>query len=45
MKALQEAIVAEVSQLFDADCGLRLSSPGHGWHEPSRSPSPVTPVR
>lgn len=34
VKALQEAIVAEVSQLFDADCGLRLSSPGHGWHEP-----------
>lgn len=32
--ALQHAIVTEMSHLFDADCGLRLSSPGHGWHDP-----------
>ncbi len=32
--ALQKAIVTEMSQLFNADCGLRLSSPGRGWHEP-----------
>lgn len=32
--ALQQAIVTQMSQLFDADCGLRLSSPGRGWNEP-----------
>ena len=32
--ALQKAIVTEMSDLFHADCGLRLSSPGRGWHKP-----------
>jgi diguanylate cyclase (GGDEF)-like protein/PAS domain S-box-containing protein len=33
LASLEKAIVAEFSHLFDADCVLRLTSPGHGWHE------------
>lgn len=33
LASLEQAIVTELSQLFDADCALRLSSPGHGWHD------------
>ncbi len=33
LASLETAIVTELSQLFDADCVLRLSSPGHGWHD------------
>ena len=35
LASLEEAIVTEFSHLFDADCVLRLTSPGHGWHEVS----------
>jgi diguanylate cyclase (GGDEF)-like protein/PAS domain S-box-containing protein len=31
--SLEKAIVTEFSHLFDADCVLRLTSPGHGWHD------------
>lgn len=31
--SLEKVIVTELSQLFDADCVLRLSSPGDGWHD------------
>lgn len=33
LASLEKAIVTELSQLFDADSVLRLSSPGHGWHD------------
>lgn len=33
LASLEKAIVTELSQLFDADCVLRLSSPGRGWHD------------
>jgi diguanylate cyclase (GGDEF)-like protein/PAS domain S-box-containing protein len=33
LTTLEQAIVTELSHLFDADCVLRLSSPGHGWHD------------
>lgn len=33
LASLEKAIVTELSQLFEADCVLRLSSPGHGWHD------------
>lgn len=33
LASLERAIVTELSQLFDAECVLRLSSPGHGWHD------------
>ncbi len=33
LASLESAIVTELSQLFDADCVLRLTSPGHGWHD------------
>ncbi len=33
LASLENAIVTELSQLFDADCVLRLTSPGHGWHD------------
>lgn len=32
LPTLQKTVVTELSQLFDANCVLRLSSPGHGWH-------------
>lgn len=33
LATLETAIVTELSHLFDADCVLRLTSPGHGWHD------------
>jgi diguanylate cyclase (GGDEF)-like protein/PAS domain S-box-containing protein len=33
LTTLEQAIVTELSHLFNADCVLRLSSPGHGWHD------------
>lgn len=33
LASLEKSIVTELSQMFDADCVLRLSSPGHGWHD------------
>lgn len=33
LASLEHAIVTELSQIFDADCALRLLSPGHGWHD------------
>ena len=33
LNSLEHAIVTELSHLFDGDCVLRLSSPGHGWHD------------
>jgi len=33
LPSLQQTVVTELSQLFGADCFLRLSSPGHGWHD------------
>ena len=33
LPSLQKTIVTELSQLFDADCVLRLDSPGHNWHD------------
>lgn len=33
LASLEQAIVTELSHLFEADCVLRLSSPGHGWHD------------
>lgn len=33
LPSLQKSVVTELSQLFDADCVLRLSSPGHDWHD------------
>ncbi len=33
LASLEMAVVTELSQLFDADCVLRLTSPGHGWHD------------
>ena len=35
LASLEGAIVTEFSNLFNADCVLRLTSPGHGWHEVS----------
>ncbi|GJF17614.1 hypothetical protein NGTWS1803_05570 [Mycolicibacterium cyprinidarum] len=35
LTALEEAIVTELSHLFDSDCVLRLSSLGQGWHSPT----------
>jgi diguanylate cyclase (GGDEF)-like protein/PAS domain S-box-containing protein len=33
LTTLERAIVTELSHLFNADCVLRLSSPGRGWHD------------
>lgn len=33
LPSLQKTVVTELSQLFDADCVLQLSSPGHDWHD------------
>ncbi len=33
LSSLEKAIVTELSQLFNADCALRLASPSRGWHE------------
>ena len=33
LPSLENAVVTELSQLLEADCVLRLSSPGHGWHD------------
>ena len=33
LPSLERAIVTELSQLFDAECVLRLPTPDHGWHE------------
>jgi len=30
---LEKAIVTEMSQVFDADCLLRVQLPGHDWHD------------
>lgn len=35
LASLEKAIVTEFSHLFNADCVLRLTSPGHSWHEAS----------
>jgi diguanylate cyclase (GGDEF)-like protein/PAS domain S-box-containing protein len=33
LPSLERSIVTELSQLFDAECVLRLPTPDHGWHE------------
>ncbi|PRC44943.1 two-component system response regulator, partial [Mycobacterium sp. ITM-2017-0098] len=33
LASLERTIVTELSQLFDAECVLRLPTPDHGWHE------------
>lgn len=33
LPSLEKTIVAELSQMFDAECVLRLPTPDHGWHE------------
>ncbi|MBB2989144.1 diguanylate cyclase (GGDEF)-like protein/PAS domain S-box-containing protein [Mycolicibacterium iranicum] len=33
LPSLERTIVSELSQLFDAECVLRLPTPDHGWHE------------
>lgn len=33
LPSLERSIVAELSQLFDAECVLRLPTPDHGWHD------------
>jgi diguanylate cyclase (GGDEF)-like protein/PAS domain S-box-containing protein len=33
LASLEKAIVTELSQLFDAECMLRLPIPGEGWHD------------
>ncbi len=43
--ALEEAIVTELSHLFDSDCALRLSSVGRGWHAPVSHAAQGGPAR
>ncbi|MDF2825178.1 MAG: domain S-box/diguanylate cyclase protein, partial [Mycobacterium sp.] len=38
LASLEKAIVGELSQLFDADCVLRLPTPGEGWHDSLSDP-------
>lgn len=33
LPSLERTIVTELSQLFEAECVLRLPTPDHGWHE------------
>jgi diguanylate cyclase (GGDEF)-like protein/PAS domain S-box-containing protein len=33
LPSLERTIVTELSQMFDAECVLRLPTPDHGWHE------------
>lgn len=33
LPSLERTIVSELSQMFDAECVLRLPTPDHGWHE------------
>lgn len=33
LPSLERAIVTEMSEMFDAECVLRLDSPGQGWRE------------
>ncbi|SRX79050.1 two-component system response regulator [Mycolicibacterium parafortuitum] len=33
LASLERTIVTELSQMFDAECVLRLPTPDHGWHE------------
>lgn len=41
LPSLQRAVVTELSQMFSADCVLRLSSPGHEWHDSSSYSEPA----
>ncbi|MGB3483532.1 MAG: EAL domain-containing protein [Mycobacterium sp.] len=33
LASLEKTIVAELSQMFDAECVLRVPTPDHGWHD------------
>lgn len=41
LATLERAIVTELSQLFDADCVLRLPSSDDGWHDSLSAPGPA----
>ena len=43
LASLENAIVTELSQLFDAECVLRLPTPGVGWHDSVSHPESEGP--